>query len=133
VVNKLVGTGTERQFPFRGALKEQKPTKDWLQEILNCCLGYYTFVAGKLWIGIRENSSVLAGNAFTRATMLYQSLQATPVAPQFNWLVGEFGDEEFNWQLNTVTIYDIDAATFAWQRAVAAVYAEHDDVCGSEQ
>jgi len=113
VVDKLVGTGQEAQFPFRGILKEQKPLKDWLQEILNCCLGYYTFVNGKLWIGIRENSSVLAGNSFTDATILYQSLQATPLAPQFNWLTVEFGDEEFLWALNNVGIYDIDAATFA--------------------
>src|SRR5262249_49630743 len=48
MVDKLVGTGQEKQFPFRGVLKEQKPLKDWLQEILNCCLGYFTFVDGKL-------------------------------------------------------------------------------------
>lgn len=111
-VDKLVGTGQEKQFPFRGILKERKPVKDWLQEILNCGLGFYTFVNGKLWIGIRENSSVLAGNAFTRATILYQSLQATPIQPQFNWLTIQFGDEEFGYELNNVTLYDIDAAGF---------------------
>jgi hypothetical protein len=116
-VDKLVGTGQERQFPFRGALKEKKPLKDWLTEILNCCLGYYTFVAGKLWIGIRENSGVLPGNAFTRAHILFKTLQASPLTPQFNWLVGQFGDEEFNWALNSVTIYDIDQATFAGNSA----------------
>jgi len=106
------------QFPFRGVLKEQKPLRDWLREILNCCLGYYTFVNGKLYIGIRVNSSVLAGNAFTRAHMLFKSLIASPLQPQFNWLGGQFGDEEFGnpgsggWQLNTVTIYDIDHASF---------------------
>jgi hypothetical protein len=111
-VPKLVGTGTETQFPFRGALKEQKPLRDWLQEILNCGLGYYTFVNGKLWIGIRENSSVLAGNAYTRATILFKSLTALPVQPAFNWLIGQFGDEEFDWQLNSVTVYDIEHAGF---------------------
>lgn len=110
-VDKLVGTGQERQFPFRGILKERKPIKDWLQEILNCCLGYYTFVNGRLWIGIRVNSS--ATSAFTRAHILYQTLQATPITPQFNWLTVQFGDEEFLFDLNNVTIYDIDAATFA--------------------
>lgn len=117
MVDKLIGDGQEKQFPFRGVLKEQKPLKDWLQEILNCCLGYYTFANGKLWIGIRENSS--ATSSFTQDTILYQSLQATPVVPQFNWLNGEFGDEEFGgltnagWQLNTVSVYDIDAAGYA--------------------
>jgi hypothetical protein len=103
---------TEVQFPFRGVLKEQKPLKDWLSEILNCCLGYYTFNNGKLWIGIRVNSSVLAGNAYTRAHILYKSLSFSPLQPRFNWLVGNFGDEEFGWQLNNVTVYDIDHARF---------------------
>jgi len=112
MVPKIIGAGNELQFPFRGVLKEQKPLRDWLREILNCCLGYFTFVNGKLWIGIRSNSSVLAGNAFTRASVLFKSLTASPLQPQFNWLVGNFGDEEFGWQLNNVTIYDIDHASF---------------------
>ena len=112
MVPKIIGSGNELQFPFRGVLKEAKPLRDWLREILNCCLGYYTFVDGKLWIGIRSNSSVLVGNAYTRATVLFKSLTAAPLQPQFNWLVGNFGDEEFGWQLNNVTIYDIDHAGF---------------------
>ncbi len=112
VVPKLIGTGTELQFPFRGVLKEQKPLRDWMREILNCCLGYFTFVNGKLWIGIRSNSSVLTPNAFHRETILFKSLTAAPLQPQFNWLVGNFGDEEFGWQLNNVTLYDIDHASF---------------------
>jgi hypothetical protein len=112
VVPKLIGTGNELQFPFRGCLKEAKPLRDWLREILNGCLGYSTFVNGKLWIGIRVNSSVLAGNAYTRASILFRTLMVSPLQPQFNWLVGNFGDEEFGWQLNNVTIYDIDHASF---------------------
>lgn len=112
-VPKLVGTGNERQFPFRGILKERKPLKDWLQEIMNCCLGYFTFVYGKLWIGIRENSSVGTGNDYTRATILYKSLRMQPVAARFNWLIGQFGDEEFEWALNNSAVYDIDHASFA--------------------
>jgi hypothetical protein len=111
IVNSMIVAGvTEKRFVFRGVLKEKKPLKDWIQEILNCCSGYYTFLNGKLWIGIRKDSAVLAGNAFTRANILYKSLQASPVTPRFNWLVGQFGDEEFEWALNTVTIYDIDHA-----------------------
>jgi hypothetical protein len=113
MVDKLVGTGQEKQFPFRGVLKEKKPLKDWLQEILNCCLGFFTFVNGKLWIGIRFHSGVVAGNAFTRDSILFKSLQAVPLQPQFNWLIGAFGDEEFDWALNNITIYDIDAASLA--------------------
>jgi len=57
-VPKEIGNGNEKQFPFRGVLKEQKPLKDWMREIATCGLGYYTFVDGKLWIGSRINSSV---------------------------------------------------------------------------
>ena len=110
VTDKLIGDGQERQFPFRGILQERKSLKEWLQEILNCCLGYFTFRNGKLWIGIRENSSVLQGNAFTRDTILYQSLQATAINPSFNWLTVQFGDEEFAYAMNNVTAYDEDHA-----------------------
>jgi hypothetical protein len=113
VPSMIVPTVNERQFPFRGVLKEKKPLKDWLQEILNCALGYYTFVNGKLWIGIRYHSGAPSAYQFTRDSILYKSLTAAPLNPQFNWLLGQFGDEEFNWALNTVGIYDMDAATFA--------------------
>lgn len=113
IVDKLIGDGSERQFPFRGILKERKPLKDWLQEIVNCGLGYFTFVDGKLWLGIRENAGEpTIANAYTRDSILYKSLQVAPHQPQFNWLVGQFGDEEFNFQLNNVTIYDIDHASY---------------------
>ncbi len=113
VPSLIVPTNTERQFPFRGVLKEKKPLKDWLQEILNCCLGYYTFVNGKLWIGIRFHSGVPSAYQFNRNSVLYKSLTAAPLNPAFNWLLGQFGDEEFNWALNTVGVYDMDAASFA--------------------
>jgi len=114
VVDKIIPSdGTkENQFPFRGILKERKPLKDWLNEILNCCLGYWTFVNGKLWIGIRENASVLAENAFNRAQVKWKTLQTAPVKAAFNWLNVQFGDEEYNWALNAVTVYDIDHASF---------------------
>ena len=109
-VPKMIGVGTERQYAFRGVLKERKPLKDWLQEICNCGLGYFTFVDGKLWIGIRNDSSVLAGNAYTRDSILFKSLEIAPHKPQFNWLTGQFGDDEFDFQLNNVTVYDITHA-----------------------
>ena len=112
MVPKIVGTGNELQFPFRGAIKEQKPLRDWLQEILNTCLGYYTFVSGKLRLGIRINSSVPTGGAFTKWNVLHRSVQADPVIPKFNYISGEFGDEEFEFQLNRVIVYDIDNAKF---------------------
>ncbi len=58
LVGKLVGGGNETQFKFRGVLQEEKPLRDWIQEILMNCLGYYTFAFGKLKFGARVNSSV---------------------------------------------------------------------------
>jgi hypothetical protein len=104
----------EWQFRFRGILAEQKPVRDWLQEILNSCLGYYTFRNGKLKIGIRFHSGTSTGlpqsGTFTVANILHRSLQAEPVVAKFNLLSGEFGDEEFQWQANRVITYDIDHA-----------------------
>jgi len=102
----------ENQFPFRGIIKDRKPVKDWLTEILNCCLGYWTMVNGKLWIGIRMNASVLAENAYNQSHIKLKTLQTTPLEPQFNWFTVQFGDEEFEWQLNNTTVYDIDHACF---------------------
>lgn len=109
-VPKLVGAGNERQFPFRGVLREQKPVRDWIEEILTCCLGYYYFLNGRFGIGIRINSSVLAGNAFTRATVLENSFTAEARESQWNHLTVEFADEEYEWALNSVQVYDIDNA-----------------------
>src|SRR5262249_5496554 len=112
-VPKLIGSGSELQFPFRGVLKEQKPVRDWLREIMNCCGGNLIFSNGKLWPIVRVNSSVLAGNGFTEATILFRSLAVSPLDPAFNWLVGNFGDEDFGYQMNNCTVYDIDHASHA--------------------
>ena len=61
----------------------------------------------------RYHSGAPSAYQFTRDNILYQSLTATPLSPTFNWLLGQFGDEEFAWALNTVGVYDMDAATLA--------------------
>ena len=40
--------------------------RDWIQEILTNCLGYYTFAFGKLKVGIRVNSSEKNGPLLRR-------------------------------------------------------------------
>src|SRR3984957_8380106 len=42
-VPAILGTGTETQFQFQGIISAQKPFRDWLTEVLNCCLGFYTW------------------------------------------------------------------------------------------
>jgi hypothetical protein len=107
-VTKMVGTGSETQFTFRGTLQEEKPLRDWLQEVLMNCLGYYTFAFGKLRIGIRENSSSV--EAFTDGNILFRSLQLAPVKPSFNHLTANFADQDFAFVNNSVAVYDIDHA-----------------------
>ena len=107
-VDKLVGSGTETQFKFRGVLQEEKPLRDWIQEVLMNCLGYYSFAFGKLKLGVRVNSSVV--EAFTEGNILFQSLQLAPLKPSFNHLTANFADEEFEFVTNSITVYDIDHA-----------------------
>jgi hypothetical protein len=107
-VSKLIGTGTETQFKFRGVLQEEKPLRDWLQEILMNCLGYYTFAFGKLKLGVRVNSSAV--EAFTEGNILFQSLQLAPLRPSFNHLTANFADEDYQFVANSLSLYDIDHA-----------------------
>jgi hypothetical protein len=107
-VSKLVGAGTETQFKFRGVIQEEKPLRDWLQEVLMNCLGYYTFAFGTLKVGVRVNSSAV--EAFTEGNILFRSLQLAPLKPSFNHLTANFADEDFEFVANSVAVYDIDHA-----------------------
>ena len=107
-VNKLIGSGTETQFKFRGVIQEEKPLRDWLQEVLMNCLGYYTFAFGKLKLGVRVNSSAV--EAFTEGNILFGSLQLAPLKPSFNHLTANFADEDFHFVANSISLYDIDHA-----------------------
>jgi hypothetical protein len=107
-VTKLIGSGTETQFKFRGVLQEQKPLRDWIQEILMNCLGYYTHSFGKLRFGVRINSSVV--EAFTSGNVVMGSLQISPLKPQYNHLTANFADEEWKYAANSIQVYDLDHA-----------------------
>ena len=108
-VTKMVGSGSEPQFKFRGVLQEEKPLRDWLQEVLMNCLGYYTFAFGRLKIGIRENSSTV--EPFTIGNILFNSLQLSPLKPAFNHLTANFADQDYAFVNNSLTAYDIDYAS----------------------
>ncbi len=108
-VPKLIGSGTETQLKFRGVFQEEKPLRDWLQEVLMNCLGYYTFANGKLKLGVRVNSSAL--EAFTEGNILFGSLQLAPLKPSFNHLTVNFADEDYDFVANSISLYDIDHAT----------------------
>ena len=103
--NNLVN---ETQFKFRGVIRDQKPLRDWLQEVLGTCLGYYTMRFNQLRVGMRINSSV--AEAFTEGNTLADSLEVAPLRPQFNRLTATFADQENSYAANTLQIYDIDHA-----------------------
>lgn len=110
LVNRIIGTGTVKQFLFQGILAEAKPLRDWLQEICNNFQGYYTFRFGKLRVGMRRNSST--EQAFTAGNMLLDSLDWEPIQPRYNSLRAYFADKEFNFRGNEVPIHDPDHAVF---------------------
>ena len=128
-VTKLVGTGTETQFKFRGVIQEEKPLRDWLQEVLMNCLGYYTFAFGKLKIGIRENSSVI--EAFTEGNILFRSLELAPLKPSFNHLTANFADQDFDFVNNSVAVYDIDHAALIGGGAGPLFLKSNVNLCGA--
>jgi hypothetical protein len=116
VLSSSPGDGTyaftikETQFRWTGVMQEEKPLRDWIQEVLMNCLGYYSFAFGKLKLGIRENSSVV--EAFTEGNILFGSLQLSPLKPAFNHLTANFADGEFNFAANSISVYDEDYAKF---------------------
>ena len=107
-VPAIIGTGTETQFRFKGVIDDRKPTRDWIQSILNTALGYYTWSFGSLKVGCRSNASAVS--AFTAGNMLFQSLQLTPVTPKFEKLTIQFSDQEYQFQSNAVDYVDQDLA-----------------------
>jgi hypothetical protein len=128
-VTRMVGTGTETQFAFRGTLQEEKPLRDWLQEVLMNCLGYYTFAFGKIRIGVRENSSVV--EAFTEGNTIFRSLQLAPLKPTFNHLTANFADRDFAFVNNSVAVYDIDHATLIGGGAGPMYLKSSVNLCGT--
>jgi hypothetical protein len=101
---------TETQFQFQGVISSQKPFRDWLTEVLNCCLGFYTWEFGALKLGIRENASAV--DAYTPGNILYQSLRLTPIQAAFEHLVISYADVAYQYQANTAEYCDKSHAAY---------------------
>jgi hypothetical protein len=111
VADKEIGTGQEKQFEYVGTIGADgsvKPLKDVLQEILNSCLGYYTFSGGKIRFGIRENSSAV--EQYSDGNMIYGSLEYEPIEPAFNQLTATILDQEQGFAAIPVDCTDQTAA-----------------------
>ena len=109
-VAAILGTGIETQFQFQGILSSQKPFRDWLTEVLNCCLGFYTWEFGQLKLGCRINASAV--DAYTAGNMLFQSLRLAPIQSAFEHLVLSFADVAYQYQANTAEYCDKSHAAY---------------------
>lgn len=107
-VPKILGTGTEKQFRFKGVVRDRKPTRDWLRDILNNGLGYYTWSFGKLRLGCRNSGT--GTTTFNAGNMLFGSLKVSPVKPAFEKTFVTFADEDFRFAQNTIDYTDQDYA-----------------------
>jgi hypothetical protein len=116
---------TETQFQFQGVIGSQKPFRDWLAEVLNCCLGFYTWEFGKLKLGCRVNASAV--DAYTAANMLFQSLRLTPIQAGFEKLVLSFADVAYAYQANTAEYCDKSHAAY-YGRAQSPLMAQMHSV-----
>ncbi|MCL4488672.1 MAG: phage tail protein, partial [Chloroflexi bacterium] len=116
---------TETQFQFQGVIGSQKPFRDWLAEVLNCCLGFYTWEFGKLKLGCRVNASAV--DAYTAANMLFQSLRLTPIQAGFEKLVLSFADVAYAYQANTAEYCDKSHAAY-YGRAQSPLTAQMHSV-----
>jgi hypothetical protein len=108
IVPQIFGGSTEKQFRFKGTIDTSKPTRDWIRDILNNGLGYFTWSFGRLRVGIRINADAVT--SFHSGNMLFGSLKITPLVPQFEKLTVEFADEDYLFVKNTVDFCDQDHA-----------------------
>ena len=109
-VPAILGTGDEIQFQFQGSISSQKPFRDWLTEVLNCCLGFYTWEFGKLKLGCRINASAV--DAYTLASILFQTLKLTPIVAAFEHLIISYADVAYQYQTNTADYCDKSHAAY---------------------
>jgi hypothetical protein len=110
LVMDIAYDGLETQFRFHGRLAQQKPFRDWLKEIVDTALGYFTFEFGKLKMGIRINAS--AATTFSYGNMLYQSLKLNPIDATYEHLVLDFADRDYQYQANTADYQDKSHAAY---------------------
>ena len=128
-VAAILGTGTETQFQFQGIISSQKPFRDWLTEVLNCCLGFYTWEFGQLKLGCRINASAV--DAYTLANSLFQTLRLTPIQAGFEHLVISFADVAYQYQANTAEYCDKSHAAYYGRAGSPLTTQMHSVGCSS--
>lgn len=102
---------TVTQWVFQGSIgPDIKPFRDWLIEILNTAMGYFSFQFGQLRLGIRFTA--VPSISYTVSNMLYQSLRITPAAQHFEDLTIYYADRDLQGQQNTAQYSDKDHAAY---------------------
>ena len=109
-VTATTSTHYRDSVPVPGRNLTQKPFRDWLTEVLNCCLGFYTWEFGKLKLGCRVNAG--AADAYTLGNTLFQSLRLAPIQAAFEHLVVSFADVAYQYQANTAEYCDKSHAAY---------------------
>jgi hypothetical protein len=98
--------GTEKQFRYRGVIRDQKDFKSVLAEILANCLGYAYMCNGRLKFGIRSNASAV--EAFGPGNVILGSarLRRRGRDQLVNTLTVQFNDSEQEYKSVTLTSED---------------------------
>ena len=128
-VPTILGSGNETQFQFQGVVSSQKPFRDWLTEVLNCCLGFYTWEFGQLKLGCRINASAV--DAYTLGNILFQSLKLAPIQAAFEHLVISFADVAYQYQANTAEYCDKSHAAYYGRAGSPLTSQMHSVGCSS--
>jgi hypothetical protein len=101
----------ETQFQFVGIIDQEQPLRDWLDQIMLNCNGYWFTAFGKIVVGIKTNASAV--EAFTIGNMLWKSFADSPYAPEsgsYNDLTATYNDRDYKFARNTARYYDQDHA-----------------------
>jgi hypothetical protein len=128
-VPAILGTGTEAQFQFQGTIANQKPFRDWLSEVLNCALGFYTWEFGKLKLGCRINASAV--DAYTTTNILFRTLRLNPIAAAFEKVVLSYADVAYAYQANTAEYVDKSHASYYGRAGSPLITQMHSVGCST--
>lgn len=109
----------EIQFSFHGVIADSKPLRDWIDEILLNCCGFWSTVFGKLQFGIRSDAD--SQDSFQVGNIIFNSLSSQPVSPEYNDLTATFADQDYNFEANTMRFYDETNA-----EAIGGLFPRHE-------
>ncbi len=121
--------GTETQFQFQGVISSQKPFRDWLTEVLNCCLGFYTWEFGQAEARLPDQRQ--RGGCVHARQLSVSNLRLTPIQAGFEHLVLSFADVAYQYQANTAEYCDKSHAAYYGRAGSPLTSQMHSVGCSS--